>query len=183
MSADLAAACVYIARGDDPALVKIGWSRNLQRRLDAVRKQIGTPTVLRTVLGARQTELWFHQRFAAARVSGEIFRFDPDMLTVVPPWRRTAPLEQVASAEGYAIAREEADIRHRAEAIARFLLSECGGDLEHAATRIGLNVGQWRGLIAEPVAPLPAFVWGRLLRWKARRDELERAAMLSRDGL
>lgn len=80
------ASVVYVIRSDDTDMVKIGTTVDIAERMKTLR--IGNPstfTILRVLHGGRAEERWMHLRFASLRVRNEWFRFDPEMLTAVPP--------------------------------------------------------------------------------------------------
>ena len=66
--------------------VKIGHAEDPCARLSAI--QCGSPEqlyLMRAVQGGQKVEKWFHKKFAAHRLHGEWFRFDPAMLTLPAP--------------------------------------------------------------------------------------------------
>jgi hypothetical protein len=83
----LARSKVYFAAMDVPGLdwtpVKIGFGKRPDHRLSHIR--IGSPfpvDFIGTIPGARLTERYLHQRFAAERVRGEWFRQTPEIRTI-----------------------------------------------------------------------------------------------------
>lgn len=77
---------VYIIRAGDAGPVKIGWTDDVEARRKQIQVSHHEPLcVVRLIIdGRRQTERWLHKRFAALRLVGEWFQFDPDMLVVEP---------------------------------------------------------------------------------------------------
>lgn len=76
---------VYFAQ-DELTRVKIGYSRNVARRLSGLQVGQASPLrLIRTVDGGAATERWLHRRFSEHRLSGEWFRFVPEMLSITPP--------------------------------------------------------------------------------------------------
>lgn len=75
-SIDGAGDSVYFARRGD--LVKIGWSSD-----PAVRAAVLNATLLATVPGDGRTEHAMHLAFAHLHVTGEWFRAESDLLTVI----------------------------------------------------------------------------------------------------
>lgn len=67
--------------------IKIGYSRNPQKRVQSLATAVGdgTISIVRIIDGGRPTEKWMHRKFKEHRISGEWFRFDPLMLTVIAP--------------------------------------------------------------------------------------------------
>lgn len=103
---------VYFA-SDAAGLIKIGFSAYPRQRLGALRG--ANPRItgfVRVIDGGAPTERWLHKRFAARRVAGEWFKFDREMLTVIPPDEipvtRSEVVEPVRSL-GYQARLREAD--------------------------------------------------------------------------
>lgn len=77
---------IYFIRSTHGGPVKIGRTRNLERRLGALQCGIADPVVvMRTVPGFAKVERWFHKHFAAHQVSREWFTFHPDMMHIECP--------------------------------------------------------------------------------------------------
>lgn len=73
---------VYFAQAGDR--IKIGWSRNVATRIATLQTANADPLhLLATVPGARSLERQLHERFAAARLSGEWFEATPDLLAYI----------------------------------------------------------------------------------------------------
>jgi hypothetical protein len=67
-------ACVYFLR-DAEGLIKIGWTKNLRKRVAALQVTSSSPLRLIGVVGGgRNTEQWLHARLGEHRVRGEWFR-------------------------------------------------------------------------------------------------------------
>lgn len=74
---------VYFVRAGNTGAVKIGCTSEacFAARIAAI--QVGNPdriNVIRTVVGGIDVEAQIHHRFAANRLRGEWFTFDPDMM-------------------------------------------------------------------------------------------------------
>lgn len=77
---------VYIIGVSTIAPVKIGTTASISTRLAEIeRVKADRYDVMRIVPGGRSVETWLHNRFAASRIQGEWFEYDPDMLTVTVP--------------------------------------------------------------------------------------------------
>jgi hypothetical protein len=79
---------VYFIQAGADGLVKIGYAKNVQRRMSHL--QVATPQrlrLLRTIEGDRTTEAAAHRHFASQRVAGEWFGFAPEMMTAAFPDR------------------------------------------------------------------------------------------------
>jgi hypothetical protein len=73
---------VYFIGGGD--WIKIGFAKNVSRRLEALRTTCPFPlTVLASLPGTAKRERELQNRFAAYRLSGEWFRFDGDLKAFV----------------------------------------------------------------------------------------------------
>jgi hypothetical protein len=73
---------VYFIGGGD--WVKIGFAKNVSRRLEALRTTCPFPlTVLASLPGTAKRERELQNRFASYRLSGEWFRFDGDLKAFV----------------------------------------------------------------------------------------------------
>jgi hypothetical protein len=68
------ASVVYVMWRMSDGLVKIGYSTDVGKRLQALRTQHGSLDVLFTFPGGREVERQHHERFAVHRVKGEWFR-------------------------------------------------------------------------------------------------------------
>lgn len=84
------AGLVYIVRAGalgNPVKIGFVWNENrLRKRIQDI--QHGNHerlVVIRTMPGLNQTEKWMHRHFWHLRITGEWYRFDPEMLTVSPP--------------------------------------------------------------------------------------------------
>jgi hypothetical protein len=83
---------VYFIQAGDGGPVKIGKADNVTARLAEMQCDNHVElTLLRQVEGGRLTEAWFHRAFAAARLRGEWFTFQPEMLAAEPPEEDGAP--------------------------------------------------------------------------------------------
>jgi hypothetical protein len=72
---------VYFIKDPQTNLVKIGYSKNVLTRLEELRYQHGKNlSILFLRSGNRREEKRMHQVFAASRVHGEWFSFDPAMV-------------------------------------------------------------------------------------------------------
>src|ERR1043166_2341981 len=77
---------VYFIRVGQDGPVKIGRANNpTQRLIDLQVSHYEELRLIRTVPGNKGVERWMQQRFAADRIRGEWYRFDPAMLTAGPP--------------------------------------------------------------------------------------------------
>lgn len=77
---------VYFIRAGNAGPVKIGWANDVEARRRGLQTSHHQPLrLIRTIEGRRQTEGWLHGHFAAQRLEGEWFRFQPEMATVEPP--------------------------------------------------------------------------------------------------
>jgi hypothetical protein len=66
--------------------VKIGYAEDVEGRIRQL--QAGNPKrlkLLRSCVGGRGAEAWYHHRFSAHRIDREWFHYHPDMLTVAHP--------------------------------------------------------------------------------------------------
>jgi len=73
---------VYFIRAGEDGPVKIGYAKNVVRRMAML--QSANPanlTLIREVDGGRVLECWFHRLFADYRLDGEWFSFNEEMLT------------------------------------------------------------------------------------------------------
>jgi hypothetical protein len=65
---------IYVAQRRPDGAIKIGWTRDIERRLRELRKGIRSPvTLIACVPGDHAGELSLQERFAAHRVDGEWF--------------------------------------------------------------------------------------------------------------
>jgi len=80
---------IYFLRAGDSDHVKIGWSKDQATLAKRVRTlQTGQPlklVVFRTIEAERWTEGWLHGFYAGVCAAGEWFRFQHDMLEIMPP--------------------------------------------------------------------------------------------------
>lgn len=77
---------IYMAMDDNTGTVKIGFSKNVDDRINQLQTGCsGNLRVLRVLDGDQSTERWLHKRFNLYRVRGEWFRFHDDMLSINPP--------------------------------------------------------------------------------------------------
>ncbi|WP_373886334.1 GIY-YIG nuclease family protein [Sphingobium sp. CFD-2] len=83
-TADRAASLVYfIQRGEDGP-IKIGFTRNLKRRLGDFAVSIPEPVHLRLAIrGSRDVERHYHATFAAHRIMGEWFKPSKEILDAI----------------------------------------------------------------------------------------------------
>lgn len=91
---------VYLIRAGDTDMVKIGWARDVHRRLANLQGGHYEPlTLLRVIEGTRDTESYLHVHFHDQWVRNEWFRFVPEMLTLsrVKKIRRSLSPERVAA--------------------------------------------------------------------------------------
>lgn len=78
---------IYFVRAGETDAVKIGFAQDVQRRVKAMQgDNHEVLTIIRTAIGGRQRERWYHNYFRHRRIRHlfEWFRFDPEMLTVEP---------------------------------------------------------------------------------------------------
>lgn len=69
--------CVYFLR-DAEGFIKIGWTKNLRKRVAALQVISSAPLrLLGVVAGERDMEQWLHRMLSADRVRGEWFRQSP----------------------------------------------------------------------------------------------------------
>jgi len=72
----------------DGELVKIGFSLNVEKRLQQLSFEAGKPlTVLATVEGGPALERKYHEQFASYRVRGEWFRLTPELSSEIQKLR------------------------------------------------------------------------------------------------
>lgn len=93
---------VYFIRSGDIGPVKIGWARDVEARRKQLQVSHPYPLyVLRVIECRRGTEQWLQKRYEAAKLLGEWFAFDAEMLTIEPPDLATRmkpkPREKVAA--------------------------------------------------------------------------------------
>ncbi|MEN3349894.1 MAG: hypothetical protein V7632_3529 [Bradyrhizobium sp.] len=75
---------VYLISTDNPAFVKIGFTKRLEGRLRSLRTASHVePTVHLTIPGTQSLERELHTRFAAARTNREWFRLTDDIKTFI----------------------------------------------------------------------------------------------------
>lgn len=75
---------VYFVREGKRGAIKIGWTTNSARRL--MHLQIGNPRPLRFIgatIGTVNDEADWHERFAAARLTGEWFKPVPELVAAI----------------------------------------------------------------------------------------------------
>jgi hypothetical protein len=83
---------VYVIRAGDEGPVKIGHGKDPYRRLASLQSGSAQPLILLgTLAGAAPEELRLHQQFAADRIFGEWFKFNPRMLDGLTPAPRIRP--------------------------------------------------------------------------------------------
>ena len=70
---------VYFIQRDSDNLVKIGFTKNLQSRLHAHKKEHGHLSLLGIVKGARFREKLLHIAFHDARITGKWFTLTPEL--------------------------------------------------------------------------------------------------------
>lgn len=76
---------IYFVRCPRFGLVKIGYAKNVPKRIrEVAREWRGELALLRVAPGGRPEESSFHRRFAHLRQHGEWFTYDPDMMVAVP---------------------------------------------------------------------------------------------------
>lgn len=76
---------VYFIKDEVTSLIKIGYTTNIVRRFSALSTGMpGRLSIIRILFGTSLCEKEFHEVFAADRVSGEWFSFNPKMLLVQP---------------------------------------------------------------------------------------------------
>jgi hypothetical protein len=83
---------VYFVATECRRFVKIGRTRNLERRLRSLRSSSPVPLVMLKVLpGHHRTEQVYHDTFHVNRLNGEWFAADAGMLAFIdqlaPEWR------------------------------------------------------------------------------------------------
>lgn len=77
---------VYFIQSAGSGLVKIGFTRDIEKRFSALQTGSGNRLLLlRYIDGGLRTERWLHRHYASNRVRGEWFKFCETMLTIVPP--------------------------------------------------------------------------------------------------
>ena len=147
---------VYFIATEDRNAVKIGVSADARKRLSLM--QTGSAQsllLLREIEGADVAhERWLHRQFAADRIRGEWFRFNPRMLTIgvpeIPAYTRTGDagiLDQIEA------------LSHRCEVSRADLL-----------TMLGINrVTFWRISTGKTTASRPVFT-----RMEATKQDLIR---------
>ncbi len=76
--------CVYFVLCPGMAMIKIGWTSKLKKRLLAIRTSNPDKVeLLLTLEGNRTLERKMHQRFKQFRRSGEWFEAAPELLTAI----------------------------------------------------------------------------------------------------
>lgn len=76
---------VYFIRMGDDGPVKIGYTKDVPARMNALQTASPYPLVLmRQIPGGAAAEHWLHRLFADLRLQREWFQYDPRMATVVP---------------------------------------------------------------------------------------------------
>jgi hypothetical protein len=97
---DKSQAVVYFV-GADEGPIKIGWCKNIAKRL--VELQCGNParlSVLATAPGRSHLEAEYHRRFAAHRLHGEWFERHPDILAEIARLSSPTPSRRPVAEEG-----------------------------------------------------------------------------------
>jgi hypothetical protein len=97
---------IYMARAGDDGPVKIGTSRDAQKRLRSLKGATHVPlSIIRLLDGNRKDERELHREFRHLHIQGEWFRFDPRMLDIelrdiipVPPKHKPSRLTKAAKA-------------------------------------------------------------------------------------
>jgi hypothetical protein len=73
---------VYLVRAGN--WIKIGWSRNVGARISQLQTGNADPIeLIATISGGRALERQLHERFADSRVSGEWFKYGPELANYV----------------------------------------------------------------------------------------------------
>lgn len=77
-----------ISERDDRSAVKIGWTINSVRlRKHSIQTSNHRPVeVLRVICCDKEGERWLHDRYKSLQILNEWFTFDPEMLTIEPPF-------------------------------------------------------------------------------------------------
>ena len=94
---------IYFLRNDKTGDIKIGTSRRIQYRCDAVTREIKSPTtLLGQIDGKRDKELELHRQFAHLRIEGEWFKPGDDLLdfirTQASPLPSPKPMKRLSTA-------------------------------------------------------------------------------------
>lgn len=106
---------VYFVRRASDGLVKIGASEGISRRMAALRSAERCHlTLMRAIRGGFSAEREIHGIFAAQRVSGEWFKFHPEMLNV------EASIYAISEDVARTMRRREGKIRHMAHVIKKW---------------------------------------------------------------
>lgn len=80
---------VYFLQDITDGSVKIGCTQDLVLRTKTLENKLKCKLMLlRAVQGNFKTEKWIHSYFFDLKLTGEWFRFSPDMLTVSPPYEK-----------------------------------------------------------------------------------------------
>jgi len=78
--------------GDGNGRVKIGWAKDVKKRLKTLQAANSEPLVIiRVIEGGRLGEKWLQRYYEDWRIGGEWFQFDNEMLTITPPDEVPAP--------------------------------------------------------------------------------------------
>lgn len=92
---------IYFLRAGDSNHVKIGWSKDHTSLIARIRiLQTGHPLtlkIIRTIEGAPWGETWLHGFFSGARISGEWFKYHPDMIKVDIPKQKPDVVKKLTS--------------------------------------------------------------------------------------
>lgn len=85
---------IYFGRLGSDGPVKIGFTKNLKRRLPFLQTACPAPiAIIREIEGTLETERWLHEYFDALRQHGEWFTYTDEMLAVVPTIEPPKPLD------------------------------------------------------------------------------------------
>lgn len=77
---------IYFIQAGSDGPVKIGYTASPANRAAALQtNHYSELTVLREIPGNKNTERWLHAHFKMLKVRGEWFKYDPTMLTIMPP--------------------------------------------------------------------------------------------------
>lgn len=94
---------VYIVQAKKSGNIKIGWTRNLWKRLHQIQASSGDEIHLRYHFvgeDMRPIEIRLHKEFAANRLHGEWFAPAPDLLALIDTFRAKMPPETLEWYDG-----------------------------------------------------------------------------------
>jgi hypothetical protein len=133
---------IYFIRAGTDGPVKIGKADNVAARLVEMQCDNHVDLILlRQVEGGRLTEAWFHRAFAADRLRGEWFAFQPSMLTADAPKETAAPPSTARPAKriapGHILSR----------------IHSTRGASKHVAARLGISQAAISGWLQRGAIP------------------------------